>query len=239
MGPAGALDRSLSSLEILWPWFLATVATSDVQAEEPWWVPFHPQWARALGRDAAALATGLGEYVFASVIAHAPGSKWIVGRRASNRRHPVLEIPGRGEMDSAIPIGFAVRALAGDLPADREPRALRRLVEIWLGLDEAHEAAMAALARPLGPWAVRAIDDRRFTHELSFDESTAHRRTRKIRALLDALAAEPGIVEVVHEDREVALLRAPERTASEVEAIVERLWARADQPHGDATSDVP
>ena len=142
-------------------------------------------------------------------------------------------------MDYAVPLGFVVRALAGDLPADREPRALRRLAEIWLGLDEAHEAAMASLARPIGPWAVRAIDDPRFTHELDFEEWTANRRAGQIARLLDALAREPGITEVVREDREVALLRAPRRTTGEVEAVVERLWSDAGRSHGDATSDVP
>ena len=238
-GPGDELDRSLGSLEILWPWFLAAVSGPEERsAAEPWWVPFHPAWERALGSDRGVMATGLSEYVFACVIANATGSKWAVGRRASNRRRPVLRIPDRGEMDYAVPLGFVVRTLAGDLAADREPGALRRLVEIWLGLDEAHEAALVALARPIGPWAVRAIDDARFTHELSFDESTAHRRARKVAELLDALAAEPGIIEVVHEDREVALVGAPGRTAAEIETVVERLWSDAGRSHGNATSDV-
>ena len=240
-GPADALDRSLGSLEVLWPWFLMAAPGSELAdpIAEPWWAPFHPQWAGALGPSAAALATGLGEYLFSCIALHAPGSAWVVGSRASTRRHPVLRIPERGEMDYAVPLGFVVRALAGDLPADREPRALRRLAEIWLGLDEAHEAAMAELARPIGPWAVRAIDDRRFTHELGFDESTANRRGGQIARLLDALAREPGIDEVVREDREVALLRAPRWTAAEVEVLVERIWSDAGRSHGAAASDVP
>ena len=239
-GPADALDRSLRSLEVVWPWFLeeAPSATAD-PATEPWWAPFHPQWAAALGPSAAALATGLGDYLFSCIALHAPGSAWVVGRRASTRRHPVLRIPDRGEMDYAVPLGFAVRALTGNLPADREPRALRRLAEIWLGLDEAHESAVAALARPIGPWAVRAIDGPRFTHELDFEESTANRRAGHVAGLVDALAREPGIAEVVREDREVALIRAPGRTAAEVEALVERIWSGAGRSHGDAPSDVP
>jgi hypothetical protein len=240
-GPADALDRSLGSLEVLWPWFLVGAPRSAPpdRVAEPWWAPFHPQWASALGPGPAALTTGLAQYFFSCVALQAPGSAWVVSRRASTRRHPVLRIPDRGELDYAVPLRFVVRAFAGDLPGDREPGALRRLAEIWLGLDEAHEAAMAALARPIGPWAVRAIDDRRFTHELGFDESTANRRTGRITRLLEALAREPGIAEVVREDREVALIRAPQRTAAEVEALVERIWSDAGRSHGDATSDVP
>jgi hypothetical protein len=239
-GPVDRLDRSLVSLEILWPWFLAAVRDpGKFSAVEPWWVPFHPPWVRALGPGGAVMATGLSEYVFACVIANAPGSSWVLSRRASSRRHPVLVIPGRGEMDYAVPLGFAVRALSGDLPADREPRALRGLVEIWLGLDVAHEAAVASLRHPIEPWAVRAIDERRFTHELSFEESVAHQRSRTITGILRALAREPGILEVVHEDREVALIRAPDRTAAKIAGLVERMWAAGDRPHGATTPDVP
>jgi hypothetical protein len=239
-GPSDALDRSLDSLERLWPWFLSEAARQGTGAAEgPWWAPFHPPWITALGLSGAQLATGLSEYVFVTIIAHAPGARWVLSRRASTRRHPVLAIPDRGEMDYAVPIGFVVRARAGDVPGDREPRALRRLAEIWLGLDEAYEAMAASLARPHGPWAVQAIDSRRFTHQLSFAESIAHRRANRIARLLTSLAGEPGIVEVLHEDREIALVRAPDRTTDEVSAIVERLWADPDRPHGDVVSGVP
>ena len=121
-GPADALDRSLCSLEVVWPWFLASAPapTDHSSNAAQWWEPFHPQWARALGPERSVLATGLSEYVFACVIERAPGATWIVGRRSSVRRHPVLQIPGRGEMDYAVPLGFAVRAVTGDRPEDRE-----------------------------------------------------------------------------------------------------------------------
>ena len=240
-GPAHALDGSLGSLEIVWPWFLeaATREQGPGLADGPWWGSFHPAWVRALGTQGAALATGLSEYLVSCIIALAPTSTWIVGRRASNRRHPVLEIPGRGEMDYAVPLGFVVRALSGDLPADREGRALRRLAEIWLGLDEEHEALIASLARPTPPWAVRAIDEGRFTHELSFEESVSHLRARRIAGLLDTLRGEQGIVEVVHEDRDVALIRAADLSADDVAAIVRRLWPAAGASHEDERSVVP
>ena len=241
-GPIDALDASLASLESLWPWFLS-VATSmdanDASAGNPWWAAFHPPWAHALGHARAWLATGLAEYVSACIVAQSPRSRWVLGRRASNRRHPVLEIPGRGEMDYAVPIGFTVRALSGDLPADREAWALRRLAEIWLGLDAAHEAALAELGRPIGPWAIRAIDERRFTHELSFDDSTAHRSAARIGRLAAAIVREPEIDEAVHEDREVVLVRARGLTTEALIVIVKRLWEATERPHENPTRRVP
>ena len=240
-GPADALDGSLASLEPAWAWFLALPAGPADEAPHgpPWWEPFHPQWARALGPERSVLATGLAEYLSACIVAQAPGATWAVGRSSSTRRHPVLRIPGRGEMGYAVPLGFVVRAVSGDLPADREPRALRRLAEIWLGLDEEHEAAIAALARPMEPWAVRAIHDPRFTHELSFDEGVAHRRMPFVARLIDSLRREPGIAEVVHEDRDVALIRAEGMPAAEISMLVERLWANGGRSHEDGSPSVP
>jgi hypothetical protein len=43
-GPVEALDRSLGSLETLWPWFLGGAASMDVdnpETADPWWAPFH------------------------------------------------------------------------------------------------------------------------------------------------------------------------------------------------------
>ena len=89
------------------------------------------------------------------------------------------------------------------------------------------------------PWAVRGIDDPRFTHELSFDESVAHRRAGRIARLLDSLRREPGISEVVHEDREVALLRAEGTDDAEIADIVERLWGDSARSHADGPPSVP
>ena len=239
-GPADALDRSLGSLEILWPWFLEAAARreGERQADPPWWAPFHRPWVVALGSRGSILIDGLSEYFISCVVTHARGSRWTVGRLASTRRHPVLDIPGRGEMNYAVPLGFTVRALTDPLPADREQRALRRLAEIWLGLDEEHEALLASIAQPTPRWAVRAVDEGRFTHELSIEESVAHRESTRIGALLDALRGEPGIIEVIHEDRDIALLRAPELTDRQLSGIVERLWVGDSPPHGDSTSGV-
>ncbi len=239
-GPANALDGSLASLDPAWAWFLELPAgvADEAPSRPPWWEPFHPQWARALGPERSVLATGLTEYFSACIVAQVPGATWAVGRSSSTRRHPVLRIPGRGEMGYAVPLGLAVRAVGGDLPADREPRALRRLAEIWLGLDEEHEAAVAALARPIEDWAVRAIDDPRFTHELSFDEGVAHRRMRLVARLIDSLRLEPGIAEVIHEDRDVALIRVEGLSAAEITKLVERMWADAGRSHEDGSPSV-
>ena len=243
-GPADRLDESIESLEPLWSWFLAEhrprrwfggphrmpsspAADAVMRAEDPpWWYDFHRQFAQEMGPYLARLVTGLADYVFACALRSRPDARWALGkgRSMAHFQHPVLHIDGRGEIDYANPIALVRLGLRGE--RNVEPDALRRWLEQWLGMDPAHEAELERLSRPLTAYAVQAIDDARFTHQLSFDDVISHRQGRRIARLVEALAAEPGVEGAVHEDREIVLVRAPGLSAADLEATVASLWKR-------------
>jgi len=253
-GPADRLDESIESLEPLWSWFLAehsprrwfggphrmpSSPTADalMRAEDPpWWYDFHPQFAQELGPYLARLVTGLAEYAFACAMRSRPDASWALGKGKSmaHFQHPVLHIDGRGEIDYAIPISLALLGLRGERNVERD--ALRRWLEQWLGMDPAHEAELERLSRPLAAYAVATIDDARFTHQVSFDDVVSHRQGRRIARLVEALAAEPGVEEAVHEDRETVLVRAPGLSSADLEVSLAALWTRrADGSHAEST----
>lgn len=253
-GPADRLDESIESLEPLWSWFLAehrprrwfggphrmpSSPTPDpvMRAEDPpWWYDFHPQFAQEMGPYVARFVTGLADYVFACALRSRPDSRWALGkgRSMAHYQHPVLHIDGRGEIDYANPIALVRLGLSGE--RNVEPDALRRWLEQWLGMDPAHEAELERLSRPLGAYIVESIDDPSFTHQVSFDDVISHRQGRRIARLVAALAAEPGVEEAVHEDREIVLVRAPGLSATDLEAIVATLWKRrAGGSHAGST----
>jgi hypothetical protein len=251
-GPADRLNYSIESLEPLWSWFLAEhrprrwfggphrmpsspTADAVMRAEDPpWWYEHHPQFGQELGPYLARLVTGLADYVFACALRSRPDARWALGRGRSmaHFQHPVLHIDGRGEIDYANPIALGRLGLRGE--RNVEPDALRRWLEQWLGMDPAYEAEMERLSRPLAAYAVQAIDNPRFTHQVSFDDGVAHRQERKVARLVERLAAEAGVEEAVHEDREVVLVRAPGLSALELESTVAGLWKRrSGRPHAN------
>jgi hypothetical protein len=174
------------------------------------------------------------DYVFACAMRARSTSRWAVGRSSAHFRHPVLQIEGRGERDYAAPIVMAIVGLRGE--RNTEPGAPRRWLEQWLGMDPAYEAEMERLSRPGGAYVVESIDHRRFTHQLSFDDIVAQRQERKIDRLVEALAADAGVEEAMHEDREVVLVRAPGLSASELDLIVAALWKRrTGRSHAEPT----
>ncbi|MEA2652223.1 MAG: hypothetical protein QOI85_1944 [Chloroflexota bacterium] len=241
-GPSERLDYALESLDPLWGWFIAEhqarrwfggphrLPSSPVPdevmrgADPPWWYDFHPQFAQELGPYLARLVTGLADYVFACALHASPASRWAIGRASAHVRHPVLQLEGRGEIDYASPITMGLLGLRGE--RNTGPEAPRRWLEQWLGMDPAWEAEMERLSRPLDAYVVEAIGHSRFTHQVSFDDAVAHRQERRIARLVERLAAEAGVEDAIHEDREVVLVRAPGLSAPELDAIVEGHWNR-------------
>ena len=249
-GPAELLDRSLASLDVAWPWFTRLhlsgapdgppkTAAPSAGPEPPWWDRFNPDRTRVLGWRLAAAATGLADYFAACVEGAAPGAEWQISRARGTLHQPVLAIPGRGELPADLLVGTVVGAHAGIGNALRHPDALRRVAEVWLGLDPDHEARAAATARPLPPFIVEPEPGGRFTHRLTFDDEVAHRSQGRIRRLVRELRGLPANDEVVHDDREVVLLRARGSTSGELRDAVDRAWrSDGDQPHGAVGSDV-
>ena len=252
-GPIERLDYSIESLVPLWGWFIAahrprrwfggphrrprSPVTDAVmrRSDPPWWYDFHPSFAQELGPYVARLVTGLSAYLFACAQRAHPASRWALGKGPRSMAHfqnPALQLDGRGEMVYSSPIVMAVLGLRNE--RNQEPDALKRWLEQWLGMDPAWEAEMERLSRPLVAYAVQAIDDPTFTHQVSFDDVVAHRQERRVARLAERLAAGPFIDEAVHEDREVILVRTRLSTA-ELEAIVADAWKRRARSHAEPT----
>lgn len=80
------------------------------------------------------------------------------------------------------------------------------------------------------PWTVEAIDDDDdprvgvFTHDIGFDDVVAHEEEDRVAAFVVALGVQAGVLEAIHEDRELVIVRAPDLDVASLEAIVARVW---------------
>ena len=257
-GPAASLDRSIESLEVLWPWFVAAVLvsrsgpravgrSSESQAAPnanlAWWIRFQPERARILGDELVVASTGLADYFCACIVRNAPGSTWEISRRAGTFHQPVLVIPGRGDLNPENVIGLASAIASGVETTHSAPNGLRRIAEAWLGLDPEHERLLAAIARPMPRYTVRRIDDPRWSHEVALGDALAHAGSGRIQAMVRALRAEQGVSEVIWEDREIVLVRAPEIPLERVVALATDALGppgeeSPDASHGSPRADV-
>lgn len=249
-GPLNELDLSVGSLEPLWEWFVRAhrhrwyssdpyrmprhpLRLDEVRPDDPipWWAPFHPGFYLELGPRLATLIEGFSAYVFESMLRAHPGSRWAMGKGRSNAsfQAPVLQLEGRGEVDYGGPIVTVLHGLRGEHGTDR-PDQLRIGVERWVGMDLEWDVQMAALSRPVAPFAVGPCQHPHFTHVISFDDRIGHQQSARIDRLVGRLASENGIEAAVREDREVVLLRAPEMEADSLLATVDRAWRAAWRP---------
>lgn len=229
-GPVERLDFTRASLTPLWIWFLeardplAGRSRPERRIAEPateaWWAPYHPTWYRELGDALAVIATMISAYFFECIRRARPGAEWVFGRHSENRNQPVLEIPGRGEMGYAVPLVAVLRALNPQTPPDEAPDGLRRLYDVWLGLDSEYEALARRSAEPLPRFAVQRAERGSFTHLITLADEIAHRGAVCER-LLVGLTRSPDVELAVREDREVILVRAPAMTEERLTAIVE------------------
>ena len=62
------------------------------------------------------------------------------------------------------------------------------------------------------------------THVVGFSDETAHRREDLVAAAADFLAGLPSVTEVLHEDREVVLVTAPDLSTSELSELFAAWW---------------
>ncbi len=231
-GPADRLDFTPDSLVPLWVWFLETFSlpaepvTDEIMraSDPPWWYDFHPGLGRQLGPEIARVMTDIVAYVVKVAQARLPGTEVVLGgggRRSASFQVPLIRVPRYGdiELDTGVVI-MTLRAFRHESRSDR-PEILKEMVESWdipAAADDSPESSPAT-------FDVVAIDDPRFSHRVSIDEVVAFDEEARVEGLVQGLSEMDILDEVLHEDREVLLIRAPGMATTELEQLLETTWA--------------
>lgn len=223
--PAALLDGTPKSLVPLWRWILSRLTGRDAPgATDPATVPREewPSWERytteeepTLSLESLTLLDGLVSYLASVVRDHAPLARWEIARdrhkRYAYNNHPVL-VSGKGEVHNflpGLPVVYARTTLRGtrESPDDTIAAYARRLVE---NLNEAEGGIVEALeAEPL--FEIEDVRDEPggYDFEIDLGDEIAHERSAEVDRLVRELSSEAGVNEVLREDREIILVRAP------------------------------
>lgn len=223
--PAALLDGTPESLVPLWRWLLSRLTSLDAPgATDPASVPRQawPSWERytteeepTLSMESLTLLDGLVSYLAAVVQELAPLARWELARDRHKRyqfnNHPVL-VSGTGEIHNFLPdllwvsAGAALRGVR-ESPEDAMAVYARRLIE---QLNEGDGGtAEATVLEP--PFEIEDVRDEPggYDFEIGLGDETAHERSADVDRLVRELSREGGINEVLREDRELILVRAP------------------------------
>ncbi|UEL29913.1 hypothetical protein [Pseudarthrobacter sp. L1SW] len=223
--PQALLDGSLESLVPLWRWLLSRLARRDAPgATDPASVPpeMWPSWERfttaeerTLSLESLTLLDGLVSYLAEVVLGHAPNARWDVARGPQKRyhlnNHPVL-VSGTGETHNFLP----------GLPVVDARASLNRVRE---SSDDRIEAYARALIGQLNQESVLTdetterepileVEDIRgepggYDFEIGLSDELCHERSADVERLVRELSGAEGVNQVLHEDRDMILVRAP------------------------------
>ncbi|MDP9982577.1 hypothetical protein J2W14_001969 [Pseudarthrobacter oxydans] len=223
--PVALLDGTPESFVPLWRWMLSRLTSIDAPgATDPASVPREawPSWERhtaekepTLSLESLTLLDGLVSYLAAVVRNRAPLARWEIARdphkRYAYNNHPVL-VSGRGENHNFLPGLSTVDARAAlrgvrESPDDTIAVYARALIE-QLG------TAAGDTAEGLEPEPPFEIGDVRdepggYDFEIGLGDEIAHERSADVDRVVRKLSREDGILEVLREDRELILVRAP------------------------------
>ena len=223
--PAEFLDGTPESFVPLWRWLLSRLTVRDAPgATDPASVPREawPSWERytteverTLSLESLTLLDGLVSYVAAVVRDRAPLARWEIARDPHKRyhynNHPVL-VSGTGENHNFLP-GLAVVSARGALlgvresPDDTMAVYVRRLID---RLNEGGGGTVGTMeSEP--PFEIEDVRDEPggYDFEIGLSDEIANERSAEVDRLVRKLSREDGIQEVLREDRELILVRAP------------------------------
>ena len=223
--PQALLDGSLESLVPLWRWLLSRLTRRDAPgatdpasvAPEMWpsWERFTTAEERTLSMESLTLLDGLVSYLAEVVLGHAPKARWEVARGPQKRyhlnNHPVL-VSGTGETHNFLP----------GLPVVDARASLNRVRE---SSDDRIEAYARALIEQLNqesvltdgttePEPILEVEDIRgepggYDFEIGLSDELCHERSGDVERLVHELRGAEGVKQVLREDRDVVLVRAP------------------------------
>lgn len=223
--PAALLDGTPESFVPLWRWVLSRLTGPEAPgATDPASVPREawPSWERytveeegVLSMESLTLMDGLVSYLAAVVRNGAPLARWEIARDRHKRyvynNHPVL-VSGTGESHNFLP-GFPMVQACGVLlgvresPDDTIAVYARELIE---QLNEGDGCtAEATPAEPL--FEIEDVRDEPggYDFEIGLGDEIAHERSADVDRMVLELSGEDGVHEVLREDRELILIRAP------------------------------
>jgi len=246
-GPVAALDFTRNSLETLWGWVTSraqpppTPVSDEVMRASgpPWWYEFHAPLGQWIGPDLARLTVGAAAYLAKTVVRQRPGSRWVLerDRGAADFNQPLLQVAGRGRFSPDLVVLTAASKWARGLPMS--PARLREIYDVEAGPEPGNVRETSAERPPIAadggsvgalparPYSIERGAPGRFETVISFDDeaaSDAPGGVERIEHLVASLAREPGVERVVHEDRELVLVRAPRLTDERLVELVDRHW---------------
>jgi len=246
-GPVAALDFTRNSLETLWGWVISraqpppTPVSDEVMRASgpPWWYEFQAPLGQRIGPDLARLMVGAAAYLAETVLRQRPGSRWVLerDRGAADFNQPLLQVAGRGRFSPdlvvltvasqwarGMRVGGAPLSEIYDVRAGPEPADV---LETSTELAAPARAGSAARGGSGRPYLIERGAPGGFETVISFDDeaaSDAPGGVERIEHLVAALAREAGVERVVHEDREIVLVRAPRLTDERLAELVDRHW---------------
>jgi hypothetical protein len=218
--PDALLDDSPDSLVPLWQWVVARLTALTAQgATNPAMVPREewPSWARysvevepVLSLESLRLLDGLVSYLARVVQQHTHAGRWQPGQHASKRyrfrHHPVL---AEGEHQVFFPASVSAKARkvvqGGVVPDDALASHAHAVIAAY------NEVAPVPAPSPAPRVEVTDVrgESGGYDLEVGLSDEVAHERSDLVDQLAGALAKEDGVAQVVREDREVLLVRAP------------------------------
>lgn len=237
--PAALLDGTVDSLVPLWRWTLSRLTWPDAPgATDPATVPreMWPSWERytteeewVLSLESLTLLDGLVSYLVSVVGDRAPAARWDIARDRNKRyvynNHPVL-VSGTGENHNFLP-EIPVVAARADLRGIRKSTDDKIAAYAQAVIDELNQGDSNAGEETVEPEPLVEIDDIRdepgdYDFEIGLSDELAHPRSAEIDRLIRKLSSEDGVKDVLREDRDLILVRAPSWSADALRTWITR-----------------
>ena len=236
--PAALLDGTPESFVPLWRWLLSRLTGPDAPgATDPTSVPREawPSWERytieeeeVLSLESLTLLDGLVSYLAAVVRDRAPSARWEIARDRHKRyhynNHPVL-VSGTGEIHNFLP-GFPMVHACGVLLGVRESPDDTIAVYARELIEQLNEGGggTAETMEPESPFEIEDVREEPggYDFEIGLGDEIAHERSAEVDRLVRELSGEDGVNEVLREDREIILVRAPSWSVDALQTWISR-----------------
>lgn len=235
--PDAFLDGTIESLVPLWRWILsrltglnapgATDPASVPREGWPSWIRHTTEEERTLSMESLELLDGVLSYLAVLVVDRAPRAQWKIAHHRIKRyahNHPVLSRDG-DDADYFLPGVLAVNARATLNGVRESPEdSMASYALAIIGYMNKAEESTDELAEEEPLFEVEDVRDEPggYDFEIDLGDEIAHERSAKVDRLVRKLSREDGVHEVLREDREIILVRAPSWSIDQLETWFSR-----------------